>query len=137
MQPRNPMNWKLILSLSLFGLVMSVGTVYFISSMAEPVFWLVIFIISAAAIAKYATGRFFVHGLCVGLANCIWMTGGHVLLFDDYAARHAGEMERMAGLPFSPRVMMLIVGPAIGAASGAMLGLLSLIVARVFLRKGD
>jgi hypothetical protein len=131
------MNWKLIALLSLFGLAMSVGTVYVISTMAEPVFWLVIFLISAAAIAKYATGRFFVHGLCVGLANCVWMTAGHVFLYDEYALRHASEIERMAGLPLHPRVMMLIMGPLIGAASGALMGLLSLVVARVVLRKGD
>ena len=46
------MNWKLIVQLSMFGLAMSVATVYLISSTIEPVFWLVIFVISAYLIQR-------------------------------------------------------------------------------------
>ena len=57
------MNWKLILQLSLFGLAMGLATVFFISSSAEPFFWLAIFIASAYLIATRAPGRYFLHGL--------------------------------------------------------------------------
>ncbi len=40
------MNWKLILQLSMFGLAMSVATVYLIPSKIEPAFWLPIFLIA-------------------------------------------------------------------------------------------
>jgi len=50
------MNWKLILQLSLFGLVMGVATVFFISSSVEPFCWLVVFLISAYTIARGAPG---------------------------------------------------------------------------------
>ena len=46
------MNWKLILQLSLFGLVMGVATVFFISSSVEPFCWLIVFLISAYVIAR-------------------------------------------------------------------------------------
>lgn len=131
------MNWKLIFLLSLFGLAMAVGTVFYISSTIEPLFWLVIFGISAYAIASRASERFFVHGLCLGLVNCVWMTAGHAILFDQYAASHAKEIESMASIPLHPRVVMLIVGPLIGFASGAILGLLTLVIARVVMKKGD
>jgi hypothetical protein len=34
------MNWKLILQLSMLGLVMSLATVFLIPSSIEPAFWL-------------------------------------------------------------------------------------------------
>ena len=45
------MNWKLIFQLSLFGLAMGIATVYLIPGRFEPLVWLVIFAISAYAIA--------------------------------------------------------------------------------------
>jgi hypothetical protein len=46
------MNWKLIFLLSLFGLAMGFATVFVLPTKIEPVFWLVIFVISAYLIAK-------------------------------------------------------------------------------------
>jgi hypothetical protein len=43
------MNWRLIAQLSLFGLAMGIATVFFIPSTIEPLFWLVIFGISASS----------------------------------------------------------------------------------------
>ena len=118
------MNWKLILQLSLFGLVMGVATVFFISSSVEPFCWLVVFLISAYAIARGARGRPFLHGVCVGLANSVWVTGAHILLVDQYLARHAREaaMSSMP-MPTHPRLMMALMGPVIGLLSGIVLGI--------------
>lgn len=41
------MNGKLVVQLSLFGLVMAVATVWVVPSTLEPLFWLVIFPICA------------------------------------------------------------------------------------------
>ena len=104
------MNWKLILQLSLFGLVMGVATVFFIPSSVEPFCWLVVFLVSAYAIARGAPGRPFLHGVCVGLANCVWVTGAHILLADQYLARHAREAAMMNSMPMPthPRLMMAL-----------------------------
>ena len=122
------MNWKLISALSLLGLFMAVGTVYFISSNIEPFFWIAILLLDAFLIVKFAPGKYFMHGFYTCLGNCIWVTGAHVLLFSTYVAGHAEEMQKMAGGPLSdhPRIMMLIVGPIIGVITGVILGLLSL-----------
>ena len=80
------MNFKLVLALSLFGLAMGIATVYVVPSKVEPILWLVIFVISAWAIARTAPGRPFLHGLATGLANSVWITGAHVLLYDSYVA---------------------------------------------------
>jgi hypothetical protein len=121
------MNWKLVLQLSGFGFAMAFATVFVISSSIEPLFWLGIFLYCAYAIAKRAPGKPFVHGLCLGLVNSVWMTAGHVILFDSYVARHANELAMMQNSPISPRLMMLVVGPGVGLISGIVIGLFALV----------
>jgi hypothetical protein len=127
------MNWKLIVQLSGFGLIMGVATVFFIPSNIEPYCWLVVFLISAYAIARYGTGSPFLHGVFVGLANSVWVTSAHVLLFSQYVARHAQEMHTMASMPLAkhPRLLMLITGPIIGLISGIVLGIFAYVASKL------
>ena len=120
-------NWKLVLGLSLFGLAMGIATVFVIPSKIEPFFWLGVFLISAFLIAKNASGNYFLHGFLTSLGNCVWVTGSHILLFQQYAANHPEEMSMMSSMPMPthPRAMMLLMGPLIGIASGIVLGLFS------------
>lgn len=130
------MNWKLIAQLSLFGLVMGIATVFVIPSTIEPFFWLVIMLVSAYYIATRTAGSYFLHGVATGVANSIWITACHVLLFSPYAARHAREMAMMTTMPLPthPRLMMLLTGPVIGVVSGVVVGLLAMGAARLVKR---
>jgi hypothetical protein len=125
------MNLKLVLQLSLFGLVMAFATVFVIPSTVEPVCWLAIFVVCAYLIARRAPGSYFLHGLLVGILNSVWITSAHVLLFDQYIARHQREADMMAQMPLAPKMMMLITGPIVGVVSGIVLGILALIVHRL------
>src|SRR5436309_2476827 len=125
------MNWRLILALSLFGLAMGLATVALIPSNAEPLFWLAIFVLCAYVIGRNASSRFFVHGLLVSLVNSIWITTSHMLFFETYTANHPQEAAMTASMPFSarPRVLMVVIGPLIGLASGLVLGVFCTIAA--------
>jgi uncharacterized membrane protein len=127
------MNTKLILQLSLFGLVMAIGTVYFIPSSVEPFLWLAIFLVCAYIIAKQCTGKYFLHGFMVSLVNCVWVTSAHILLYTTYIANHPQEAAMMSSgpMPTHPRLMMLITGPIIGVISGLVLGLFSWIASKM------
>lgn len=127
------MNWKLIVQLSLFGLAMGLGTVFVIPSTIEPLFWLVVFVVSAYTIARRASGRLFVHGLLTGIANSVWVTGAHVLFFNQYIARHPQEAAMMSSMPRpdAPKLMMVFVGPVVGMISGLVMGVLALLAARI------
>jgi hypothetical protein len=131
------MNWRLIFQLSLFGLAMGILTVFLISSTVEPLAWLVIFVISAYLIATRTTGRYFLHGVLVGLANSVWVTASHVLLFHRYVASHPREAAMMLTMPLPrhPRVMMLLTGPVIGLVSGVVLGLFAVVAAKLVLAR--
>jgi hypothetical protein len=127
------MKWKLIFLLSLFGLAMAFATVFWIPLKFEPVFWLIIFIICAYLIAKNCTNRYFLHGFLIGLANCVWITGIHIIYFDTYMAHHPGMAQRMADLPMPdhPLRMMTITSPLVGIVSGLVLGLFAFIATKL------
>ena len=127
------MNWRLISQLSLFGLAMGIATVFVVQSNVEPIYWLVIFVISSYLIATRAPSRYFLHGVCVGLANSVWVTGSHLFLFRQYVANHPREVAMMASMPLKthPRLMMLIMGPIIGLISGMVLGLFAIVARKL------
>lgn len=69
----------------------------------------------------------------LGLANSVWVTGVHVLLFSQYVATHAQELQMMKSMPMAahPQLMMALIGPVIGVISGVVLGLFALVAARL------
>jgi hypothetical protein len=107
--------------------------VYFIPSNIEPFFWLAIFIVCAFIIAKRAPGRHFLHGLALGLVNCVWVTAAHVGLFATYIANHPREANMMMNMPLPthPRLMMLIIGPVVGVISGVVIGVFAWIASKL------
>jgi hypothetical protein len=125
------MDWKLIFLLSGFGLAMAVATVFVIPSNIEPVFWLVIFLVCAYLIARRRSDRLFLHGLCVGLVNSVWITATHLLLFDRYMATHPQEVAMMKSMPGSPKLMMVFFGPIFGSIFGLVLGLFTWVAGKV------
>jgi hypothetical protein len=132
------MNYKLILQLSLFGLAMSVATVFWIPSNIEPVFWLLIFFICAYFIAFKCSEKYFLTGFMVSIFNCVWIIAGHILFYRTYLTNHPQEAEMMTKMPIlhhSPRLMMLITGPVIGIVSGLILGLFAFLGSKIIQKK--
>lgn len=131
------MNWKLILQLSLFGLVMAFATVFWIPSGIEPAFWLVIFLVCAYLIAKRTPGKHFLHGFLVSMVNCVWITTAHAALFSTYIANHPEMAQMSATMPLAdrPRLMVLISGPVFGVLSGLVLGFFAFIAGRFIKKK--
>ena len=126
------MDWKLIVLLSGFGLMMAFATVFVIPSNMEPAYWLVIFLVCAYLIARRAPGRHFLHGLCVSLVNSVWITAAHVILFGQYMASHPQEAAMMKSMPVpeSPMLMMVLFGPIFGSIFGLILGLFAFLAGK-------
>ncbi|MDR3668847.1 MAG: hypothetical protein P4L35_18585 [Ignavibacteriaceae bacterium] len=133
------MNVKLIFLLSGFGFLMAIATIAWIPANAEPIFWLVIFIICAYLIAKNCTGKYFLHGLLVSIANSIWITAAHIIFVNTYLVNHPRELEMMSKMPMPthPRIMILIIGPIVGIFSGIILGLFAFIASKLMKKKAQ
>jgi hypothetical protein len=129
------MNLKIILQLSLFGLIMAFGTISLIPQKVEPVFWLVIFGCSALIIAKVCTGKYFLHGLILSLFNSIWITAVHVWFYSSYTAHHpdVAAMGTHMGPYFTthPRMAMLAMLPVFGILFGIIQGIFAVIAAKI------
>ena len=82
-------------------------------------------------------GRAFLHGLCLGLANSVWMTGIHVLLFSQYVGRHPQEAQMMQSMPLMqhPRLLMLLTGPVVGFISGLVIGVFAWVATKIARRR--
>ena len=127
------MNWKLILSLSLFGIAMAIASLFGYTRHIEPLLWLVIFIFYAWWIAKHCAGKFFLHGLLVSVLNGVWISLIHVAFFSRYLSNNPEAREMAQKLPpvLSPRLFSLIIGPIVGAVFGVVAGLFAFIASKI------
>jgi len=126
---RIAMNWKLIFALSLFGLAMAVASLLGLG-MLEPLLWLVIFIIYAWVIATRASGKYFLHGFLVSVVNSIWITAIHAAFFTTYAKNNP-QMVQGAPAGMNSRVLMIVMGPIVGAVFGLVAGLFAFIASKI------
>jgi hypothetical protein len=124
------MNWKLVLQLSMFGIAMGLAIVFFIPSKIEPILWLIIFVLSAYAIAQRCARLRFLNGLMVGLFDSLLKTTTHVIFFSAYLARHQQEiaMIRQITTAVSPLQLILLTSPVWGLVYGTITGLLALLI---------
>jgi hypothetical protein len=124
------MDWKLIFSLSMFGLAMALATVFVIPWKIEPVCWLAVFVICAIIIARQRPDRHFLHGFMVSVVNSVWITAAHIIFFARYMAGHPREAAMSSSMS-SPRLMMALFGPLFGVAFGIILGLFAFVAGKI------
>jgi hypothetical protein len=128
------MNWSLIFSLSLFGMLMAIATTFLIPFEVAIFVWAVIFLVCAIIIARNIGEQYFLHGLYTGIALSVWVALIHFALFTKFIFANGWVAGTTSQLPkiASPRVMILIYQLLIGVASGVVLGLLSNAASKIF-----
>ncbi len=133
------MNWKLIFGLSFFGLIVVFTVAYFILSTSAPIIACSgIFVIWAYLVAKYAPGKYFWHGFCIILANCVWVVAARILLLSTNALKHSQELDlknKIEILHGHSRLELIIMGLIGAIASAVVLGLFCLVASKVVERK--
>jgi len=127
------MNWRLIFLLSLFGLVMSIATVFWIPEKTEGIFWLIIFLLNAYFVAKYATGKYFLNGFMISIVNCVYIVTFHVIFYDTYMANHPMMADMGKNMPMhdNPKMAMIVTGPIVGIALGLVQGLFAWVASKI------
>ncbi len=132
------MNWKLILSLSLFGLLMGVASLFGWTRGIEPLLWFIIFVLYAWWIAKNCTRLHFLHGFLASVLNGTWMGILQSAFYSTYINHNPEILERFKTLPpgVNPRALMLVIGLIAGVIFGVVAGFFAFIGA-MFVRKGS
>ncbi len=126
------MRWKVILLLSLFGLLMGALSLGGFTRGIELWYWIAIAAISALVLARSAQQRHFLHGWFVGALSGLWNGTVQAAFFTTYAANNPASIQNTDGSSFvlTP-TFVLIAGPIIGMIYGVVVGLLSQVTARI------
>ena len=127
-------NWKLVIGLSLLGLTIALLTTFGVITMkVEQIVWIVVLLLNSFLVAKMCNSAYFLNGFMISIANCVWITSIHVLLMDTYLKNNPDYMAMLKDMPMPtrPRVMALMMGPAIGIGFGIIQGALSWGVSKI------
>ncbi|MGH9787840.1 MAG: hypothetical protein ACRD4U_03945 [Candidatus Acidiferrales bacterium] len=130
------MNWKLIVSLSGFGVVMGVLSVLGLSQGIEGWLWLALCIFCAGWMGTQLAERRFLHGFLTGLIGGAVAPVIQALFFSTYVANNPEFMQAAGQLPpgISPRIITVVAIPLGGLLSGVVLGLLTMLAGKVLYR---
>lgn len=120
------MHWSMIAILGALGLIMGLLSTQGLTRGIEPYLWIILGLFSATVVARAGHGRWFLHGLAIGVMWGVLNAVAASALFPHYAANNPEIMSRLDGrpAPVSPRIFFLLTGPVIGLVSGCILGLL-------------
>ncbi len=126
------MKWTLILRLSAIGLVLALGSIFFVSPNLEPLLWLGVFLYYAYALGNGTRSRLFLNGVALGILNSFWVVGIHDLFLTRYLAGHPREVSMLAMLheakvPDSPRLIMSFTGITVGVLEGIVIGVFAMV----------
>jgi hypothetical protein len=133
------MNWKLIFTLSLFGVGMGIASLFGVTRRIEPFLWLVILLFYAWWIAKHCASKFFLHGFLVSFLNGVWISLVHAAFFAKYISSNPEVLAGFQNFPpgISRRVVMLIAGPIAGTLAGIAGGLLAWLASKLARKSPD
>jgi len=126
------MKWPLILRMSLVGLALALGSVFFVSPNIEPLLWLAVFLYYAHALGNGTRKLLFFHGILLGVLNSVWVVGVHTAFLTRYLASHPREvamldMVRAAKITADPRIIMAFTGITVGVLEGIVIGVFAMV----------
>lgn len=127
------MNARLILSLSLLGLLVGIGAVTGLTPSGwELPIWCVIALVCAGVLARQAPGKLFLHGFLTGFIAGLLATLCQALFMNQFLAHNPKAAATFKTLPagISPAVFVVVAAPIWGLALGAVIGLLTWIWGR-------
>jgi hypothetical protein len=127
------MNWRLILSLSLLGIVFGIASVFGFTSGREWLAWFIIGVYSAWKFARRSREELFLHGFYLGIFIGCFSSVIQALFISTYLANNPRMIEALNELPqgLHPAVVVLIMGPIIGTVSGVVFGVLAAIIGKL------
>jgi hypothetical protein len=130
------MNWRLILSLSLFGLLLGISSVLGLTREREWIGWLLIGAYASWKFAIRSREELFLHGFYLGILSGVFSSVVQALFISTYLSSNPRMVEALNALPqgLHPSAVILIMGPIIGTVIGVVFGVTAVVVGRVMKR---
>jgi hypothetical protein len=131
------MNWRLISILSLLAIVLAAASILGFVQSHEWLLWLIVGAYCAWQFAGKVNDDFFLHGFYLGILDGILNSTAKAIFFDSYLSKNPRMVEEFRSLPqdLSPQMVLLIMGPIIGAFSGVAFGVLAVLASKVRRKK--
>ncbi len=121
------MQWKIVIILGGFGVLMGLASVLGFTERIELLVWIVVAVFAAYWIVRTLDAKVFLHGLCAGLLMGIANALLQFLFFDTYLSNNPTSAKQFVDTGgVSPRVFVLLAGPFIGLFYGAFIGVLNI-----------
>lgn len=127
------MNWQLILSLSLLGVVVGLVSVFGLMGSQIWLLWLCVAAFCAWQFARNTRRYLFLHGFYLGIFVGICASWVQAIFLPTYVSNNPRMAETFNNLPHSlnPALVLLIMGPIVGTVSGVVIGLLAIIAGKI------
>lgn len=127
------MNWQLILTLSLLGVVVGLVSVFGFMGRLIWLLWLCVGGFCAWQFARKTRRYLFLHGFYLGIFIGVCASWVQAIFLPTYLSNNPGMAETFNGLPhnLNPALVLLIMGPIVGTVSGVVIGLLAIIAGKV------
>ena len=118
------MNYKFILPLLLFGVLMGFAAVKGLLANLELMYWLFIYLVCGLVLAKTSRQKYFLNGFVLGICISIVASLIQILFFDEYLLNNSEVNMELSKLPSSaePKSFFIMIAPIIGLISGLVLG---------------
>ena len=127
------MNWQLILSLSLLGVVVGLVSVSGLMGSQIWLLWLCVAAFCAWQFARKTRRYLFLHGFYLGIFVGVCASWVQAIFLPTYVSNNPRMAETFNNLPqtMHPAYVLLIMGPIIGAVSGIVIGLFAIIAGKI------
>lgn len=127
------MNWKLVLLLAAFGVVVGLALVLGWTAGIELWLWLAIAVICIIVLFRLAPAKLWLHGFFVRLIGGGVAPVIQFLLFARYVANNPVLQQEFAQVPggLEPRYFVLLLAPVAGLVSGGVLAACVWVAAKI------
>ncbi len=116
---------RIILALSLPGLLLSLLGIFVLSRRAEGALWLALWALTAIFIARRTIEGPLILGFLAGFAQQVWAAAAHQIFFGTFLEHRPDEAAWL--LSSGGRAMEAFSGVVTAALSGIIVGILSLV----------
>lgn len=114
------MNWRLLVYLSLFGLVMAIATLQFLPFNFELILWVFVAGFCAYSIGKSTPQQTFLNGFVLGIIMTIYLVAFRVAFMATYVSGHTEILGR-----FSNDVSQRMIIAALAVITGVVVGVIT------------